>query len=139
MNQKQYDDMTSIMQFGRIFSKAMSRAMEHCGLLQKGFFLTVSSEDIECDDGTHITGSVRLTSLDGANVAESMTQLEYEGERWIVINDPYAKTGSVPPEIHCERKADDRKGMAKTSDKPYPSDGLWISSRDDNPILDGEQ
>lgn len=142
MNQKQYDDMTSIMQFGRIFSKAMRRAMENCGLLQKGYFLTVSSEEIECDDGTVITGSVRLAKLfDGNNTdhSEDMEQLEYNGERWVVIYDPYAKTGSVPPEVRIERKADDSKRVAKASGKPYPPDGLWLSSRDDNPDVVGGQ
>ena len=46
MDQKQYDDMATIMQFGRLFATAMRRAMKNCGLLDKGFFLSVSSEDI---------------------------------------------------------------------------------------------
>lgn len=138
MTQKQYDDMTSIMQFGRTFSDMMRKAMENCGLLQKGFFFNVDVCPVECEDGTVIMGAVRLRHRYDieSDHEEDMEQLEYNGERWCVINDPYAKTGTVPPEIRAEKKSNDRQGMGKASGKPYPPDNLWISSRDNYSDVD---
>lgn len=142
MNQKQYDDMTTIMQCGRSFAKAMRTAMLNCGLLQAGFNLTVSVEDIICTDGTHLTGSIRLQRLyddeEKNDHSEDMSQLEYNGERWAVVNDPYAKAGTLPPQI-CSGKANDSKRVAETGRHEDPVDGLWISSHDDPPVLDGGQ
>ena len=146
MDQKQYDDMATIMQFGILFATAMRRAMKNCGLLDKGFFLSVSSEDIVSFDGTHITGSVRLNRyFDHENPkmlkedhSDDMSQIEFDGERWSVIDDPYAKAGTVPPEVRASDGLKDvYKGAGKASAKAYPPDGLWLSSRDDYSFLDG--
>lgn len=145
MDQKQYEDMHSIAMFSRIFADQMYKCMKNSGLLDKGFHLDVSVTNIEHLDGTSLAASVEIQPwiIDvGKKKYEenAVRQIRLAGEKeWRVRNDPYAKTGSLPPEVRIERKADDSKRVAETSDKPYAPDGLWISSRDDNPDVVGGQ
>ena len=57
-----------------------------------------------------------------------------------MIDDPYAKAGTLPPEVRASDGLKDvYKGAGKASAKAYPPDGLWLSSRDDCSFLDGGQ
>ena len=141
MTQKQYDDMTTIMQFSRLFASAMRKAMDNCGLTAKGFGLNVDVWDTVCEDGTVLKGAIRLQrGYESPKIdhSEDMTQLNYLEEGWLVANDPYAKAGSIPPEVHFEKRTV-RQGMAEETGKPYPPDGLWVSSRDNPADVGGGQ
>ena len=144
MTQKQYADMTTIMMFGRIFAEQMKTCLVNSGLWDKGFCLAVDTHPVITQHG-ETSGSVRIFksySDENADHSDDMYQMYWEkrwdeGKGWMVVHDPIAETGSLPPEVHIKERRDFAERVGKYSSKPYPMDGLWISSHDDPPVLGG--
>ena len=140
MTQKQYADMTTIMQFGRIFSEQMKKCLVNSGLWEKGFCFCVDAYPTHCSDNVDLSGSVRIfRGYDNPenDHSEDMFQLNYDGKGWRVVNDPIAEAGSLPPEVHARERRDFNERIRENPSKPYPLDGMWISSFDDPPVLGG--
>ena len=136
MTQKQYDDMATILKFCRIFADQMRICMKNTGLWDKGFLLTMDCFRTDCSDGCVLDGAVRMFRRydEESHHSEDMEQLSQEGKGWYVVHDPVAKTGSLPPDVKIEKCAKNVcKGSRKDATKPYPPDGMWISSYDDTP------
>lgn len=142
MNQKQYEAMQTIMQCSRVFCDSMYRAMENAGLLDQGYKLAIRIK--EDRDDLLLTEWIELENNEleiGSPVwhKNRMEQYRVCKEGWRVCDDPIAKKGTVPELVGKQTGTDDRKAVAETSAKPYPPDNMWISSRDDYPVLDGWQ
>lgn len=146
MTQKQYADMTTIMQFCRIFSDQMLKCLEGTGLLEQGFYIDLGvnrAYDLEtgilaCD----ITLSKHINE-DSSNVedwrATRMHQMRMRNGEWKVYDDPEAKAGSLPPEIRIRHERVVTEGTRKAASKPYPSDGFWVGSDYGSTDVDGGQ
>ena len=143
MDQKQYEDMRTIMQFGRLFADAMSRAMKHSGLLEKDYELTIEVKRTELsgmEEHNCIISEVQLKQnvLRNDKYQDSqMTDYKFEKEGWLVINDPVVKSGIVPPEVRTRETAARIYQTGKAEEKPAAPDGLWISRYDDPYPVDG--
>lgn len=145
MKDKQYADMTTIMQFGRIFADQILLCMKHAGLLEPGFIFRLSVE--KGYEGFEAFQRVELAK----NFAEvpadeweesAMAQFGYgEGREWSVYHDPKAEAGSLPTEVYFKQRSEFRsraEASRKAADKPLPPDGLWISRYDyDDPVGGG--
>ena len=134
MTQKQYEDMRTIMQFGRIFADAMRRAMVNAGLVDQDFILEVQvqNEDIG-DPDNHCISTVELWKhpVRNEDYQESrMADFKFEKEGWEVVADPVVKPGIVPPEVRTMETATRVFESRKTVQKETPPDGLWISNYD---------
>lgn len=141
MTQDQYEKMATIMQCGRIFAEQIHKCMENSGLLDQGYSFDVRMTNGCCLEDGADTYKVELTKdICTIPIEEykktSMEQYKFGRKGWTIYLDPVAKKGTVPPEVRVA-KADDSKGRAKAATKPYPPDGLWLSSRDDYPYVDG--
>ena len=135
MTQKQYADMATIMQFGRFFAEQIRRCMENAGLMEQKY-----NFELRITNGCYLDGEdvikVQLEKAINSTEPEefnetSMEQYKFGRKGWFVHYDPIAEEGSVPSEVRISKA---RKTYAeaegKTGSKPYPPDGLWISSRD---------
>ena len=140
MNQKQYEAMQTITQCSRIFADSMYRAMENAGLFDQGYQLSVRVENFK--DTFTIKSRVELENNNlgiGTELWKKnrMGQTNWLELGWMVDDDPIAKEGTVPTMVGQKTAEDDRKAVGEKAVHPYPPDGLWLSSRDDTPVLDG--
>ena len=141
MTDKRYADMTTIMQFCRIFSDQMHKCLKHTGMLDEGYSLRIwVGNYVGTDDIMKVTIELENNSL-GIGTDEwkksRMQQEMYEERGWFVHADPKAEVGSIPPEIRYEdRTKNGMEGKGKAGEKPYPPDGLWVSSRYDPSDVD---
>lgn len=144
MTDKQYADMTTIMMFCRHFADQMHQCMKNAGLLEQEFTLNIRVGETKLFSGMVEKGSIELEQSITDNTANyyknRMAQrrlLTNKGTinegRWIVDADPRAEEGSIPPMVieSKKAKADVSERTGSNSSKPYPVDGLWLSSRDD--------
>ena len=148
MDKKQYEEMQSIVQFGRLAVDAMLNAMKRCGLIENGYWLEMAVRNIYLPStGETMIGSVRLNRpYDNENYRhdEDFYHMELRGKGWEIIDDPCGKTGSVPTVVKpCDfdpTGADEGSTAGeKASEHPLPPDGLWLSSRDDPAYVGGGQ
>ena len=58
--------------------------------------------------------------------------------KWRIENDPIAEEGIIQG-MAQSGKADGKERNGETTSKPYPLDGLWLSSFDYDSVLDGGQ
>ena len=144
MTQKQYADMTTIMQFGRIFADQIRICMKHAGLLDQGFHFSIRVEKGYGSDETfqRVELEKSLNDVSHEEWEESaMEQFGYgEGREWSVYADPKAEMGSLPTEVCIRQRTRFRSGAEKAekaAGKPLPPDGLWISSYDYDPPVGG--
>ena len=148
MDQKQYIDITSLMEISRGYAEIIHQCMDNHGLLKDGFEFTVritNKQYLNTSDDyllVEIEKSISKTDHDEYK-ATSFVQAKCGGE-WRICNDPVAEEGSVPPVVadilrkQSEIRQEFRgKAMAEGTSKPYPMDGMWISSHDDPPVLGG--
>lgn len=143
MDQKQYDAMQIITQCSRAFADQMEKCMKNAGLIEKGFHLKV----LIAPSASKLVGTYSEVELSEyiSDVGEEqykatcMEQFKLGDGDWSVRYDPKAKAGTVPENYGSKPTGNDSKGMAAVSEHPYPMDGFWISSRDDDPVLDGGQ
>lgn len=145
MNQKQYETMTTIMGFGRVFAEQIHKCMENAGLLDQGFEFSIS-----IDNGNYLThGADYLTvelekcitrvDRDDYN-ATRMSQTKTGRKGWVVLYDPIAEMCDVPPVVEPRKAEEDvSKGTGETGSKPYPPFDMWISACDDPLNVDGGQ
>ena len=145
MNQKQYSDMTTIMQFCRIFSDQMYKCLKHTGLLEQGYRIQLDigdnkvSDDCTFNCSAELSKSVTEYGLEEFNKTV-MDQFRKNGEEWRVYADPLQEQGSIPAmvvEVGNKAKGTDMGRTAEAGTKPYPPDGLWISNRDFDCVVDG--
>lgn len=137
MTDKQYADMTTIMMFCRHFSDQMYKCMENAGLNEKGFELNIrvgnrelfSGKTEKCD----ICFEQSILDVDRATYYKNrMEQRRMIGGGWFVDDDPRAEEGAIPPMVELRKTDEDVcKGTGSSASKPYPVEGLWLSSRDD--------
>jgi hypothetical protein len=144
MEQKQYADMTTIMQFCRIFSDQMYRCLDHAGLIKQGYVLRIFVGDDFFDNKKetatiHLDQSINKVGYDNW-LKDCMIQVKQDEKGWRVCHDPKAEAGNVPPvivEVERKAKATDMGRKTEGADKPLPPDGLWISNRDYDCPVDG--
>ena len=137
MTDKQYADMTTIMMFCRHFADQMYKCMENAGLNEKGFELNIrvgnrelfSGKTEKCD----ICFEQSILDVDRATYYKNrMEQRRMIGGGWFVDDDPRAEEGAIPPMVELRKTDEDVcKGTGSSASKPYPVEGLWLSSRDD--------
>lgn len=145
MKDKQYADMTTIMQFGRIFADQILLCMKHAGLLEQGFHFSIRVEKGYGNDEAfqRVELEKSLNEVSHEEWQESaMAQFGYgEGREWSVYHDPKAEAGSLPTEVYFKQRSEFRsraEASRKAADKPLPPDGLWISRYDyDDPVGGG--
>lgn len=134
MTQKQYEDMRTIMQFGRLFADAMRRAMINAGLTGQDFSLgvDVKNEDIGSKDNLVCTVELMKNPCRNDDYMESrMADFRFEKGGWEVVTDPVVKSGIVPPEVRTTETAFRIYESRTEVQKESPPDGLWISKFDD--------
>ena len=138
MTDKQYEDMTTIMMFGRIFADQMYKCFEENGLLGKykldigvGKNYDLHGERLACDVELSLVTEGKAKN-DKAFWDEyrktKMSQMRMVGKEWCIYNDPQAKAGDLPPEVQIREERIVEQGDSETSSKPYPSDGFWIGA-----------
>ena len=134
MNQKQYADMTTIMQICRIFAEQMYKCLDHSGLNGKGFRLDVRIDPHETERGEQLNATVDLEERICEVGAEQwqktcMAQAWFEERGWVVWRDPKGEIGDAPTDVLLQQRTEmlDRR-VAEDSRKPYPPDGLWIGA-----------
>jgi hypothetical protein len=142
MNQKQYEDMRTIMQFGRLFADAMRRAMINSGLLEQDYEMVVHIKNYEIDahPGSNLVGEVALKKYPARNedwYETSLVDFKFEKEGWMVNHDIVVKPGSLPPDVRIAEKAGRVYQSREEGTKPFAPDGLWLSSRDNCDPVDG--
>ena len=142
MNQNQFEAMQTIMQCSRVFCDSMYRAMENAGLFDQGYQLGIKVEKFA--DSCTIKSMIELENNNlgiGTDIWKKnrMAQTNWAEWGWRVDDDPVAKEGTVPTMVGQKTAEDDRKAVGEKAVHPYPPDGLWLSSRDDSPVLDGGQ
>ena len=138
MTDKQYDDMTIIMMFGRIFADQMYKCFEENGLLGKykldigvGKNYDLHGERLACDVELSLVteGKAKNDKVFWDEYRKTkMSQMRIVGKEWCVYNDPQAKAGDLPPEVQIREERIVEQGNSETSSKPYPSDGFWIGA-----------
>lgn len=146
MNQKQYETMTTIMGFGRVFADQIHKCMENAGLLDKGFEFRVFVENGKYYESgadylvVQLQQSISRAENKDEYYATRMEQTKSGRKGWLVLNDPIAETCDVPPVVES-RKAEenDGEGTGEDGGKPYPPYDMWISACDDYPDVDGGQ
>ena len=137
MTDKQYADMTTIMMFCRHFADHMHKCMEDAGLLEKGFELEIRVGNKELFSGKvqkcDICLERSILEVDTATYYKNrLEQRRFDEGGWFVDDDPKAEEGSVPPMVGIRKNDGDVcEGSGSSASKPYPVDGLWLSSRDD--------
>lgn len=141
MTDKRYADMVAIMQFSRIYTEQMHKCLKDSGMLDEGYHLRmwvgnfVGNDDImkatiELENNTFEIGTEEWHK-------SRMDQEMFEERGWFVSADPKTEIGGIPPEIRIDNRTKDRvERKGKTGEKPYPPDGLWISSRYDPSDVD---
>jgi len=146
MNAEQYEKATVIMELCRIFAEQMHKCMNNAGLLKDGYTLQIHTGlHDKYTDGSVMTSRIVmekccLVTNEDEWERSMFMQLKFSGKEWMIDADPIAKTGSVPKGIGVsERIRTVSEGMAEVPSKPYPVDGLWIGSVDNDPVLDGGQ
>lgn len=142
MNRKQYEDAHKVARLCRIFADNMSRYLRETSLWELGYGVRVSI-DTYLDNGertdlrtVRLTKSPAETDLDEWWKSQ-VTQQYSNCDGWRIEYDPYAERKTLPENARFPEDRDERTGMAKDADHPYPPDGLWISAYDDPPVLDG--
>ena len=143
MNQKQYADMATIMQYARAFANNVRNCMKNHDLMDQGYEFSIrimngrNAEDETFDDFMIVELEKSCLKVDWDEYKKSsMTQTNINGEGWRVSNDPVAKKGDLPTEVCYKKVADIGRG-AEVASKPYPLDGLWISAYDYPSDVDG--
>ena len=143
MDQKQYDAMQVITQCSRAFADQMKKCMENAGLTEKGFYLKVfiaPSESITYKTYSEVELCEFITVVGEKQYKKTcMEQFKLGENDWSVRHDPKAEAGSVPQNYGSKATKDDGERVAEVSERPYPPDNLWISSRDDCLVLGGGQ
>lgn len=135
MTDKRYADMTTIMQFCRIYTEQMYLCLKHTGMLDEGYQLRMwvgSCDDPMGYDTMKTTIELENNSLGIGTENWHKNRMEqdlFEKRGWFVHDDPRTEVGGIPPEIRLEdRTKNDMEGTGKTGTKPYPPDGFWVSS-----------
>lgn len=134
MTDKQHEDMATIMKSCRIFSEQMHRCMEHSGLLEQGYQLTIWVGEFnyymneECE--IQLENNKTLKIGDDEWYKGRMHQTKYTETGWVNSCERYSKEEPIPSEVCTEERkpSDDRKGEGTDGTKPYPPDGFWVSS-----------
>ena len=142
MDQKQYDAMQIITQCSRAFAEQMRKCMVNSGLVGKGFHLKVLVSPTTSAYSTYseIELSEYITDVGEEQYKKTcMEQFRLGNDDWSVRHDPKAKAGTVPQNYGSKTAIDNGERVAEETRHPYPPDNLWISSRDDYPVLDGGQ
>lgn len=146
MTEKQYEDMTIISQFCRIFADQIRKCMENTGLLNEGFYLELSVRPSAVEARRDYSTVCIAKNLNEVGVDEwkatRMEQWKYDNEDWEVFYDPFAKSGTLPKEIcYAERRSFEEtlgeENCGAEGTKPFPPDGLWVSDRDNTCDVDG--
>lgn len=144
MTDKQYESMTIIMQFCRIFSEQMYECMKNAGLIQQGYSLDIfiGNQEVYPDGSARKTADIHLDkSVYDSDWDETrMNQSKYRGKDWIVYADPKAEVLSVPKSIdigEIERQEERTAVGREVASKPYPVDGLWIGNDYNSSDVDG--
>ena len=141
MTKKQYMDMTTIMQFGRIFSEQIDKCLLHTGLKEQGYEFRINISEV---DGRNFINVVleqnALTMPIGEYEKNRMSQYKISNDDWRVNHDPITEAGTIPATIRAEEiRTAYAEAERKTGTKPYPPDGLWVNSRDNYCDVDGGQ
>ena len=146
MNKEQYEKATVIMELCRIFAEQMHKCMNNAGLLKDGYTLRIDTGlHDKYTDGAIMTSRIVmekccLVTNEDEWERSMFMQLKFSGKEWTIDADPIAEIGSIPQSIGVsERIRTVSEGMAEVPSKPYPVDGLWIGSADNDPVLDGGQ
>ena len=144
MNKEQYEAAHTILGFCRIFADQMSICLDNSGLRQLGYHLELDFDPCRFDDGKKSIAKVMLHKdigeVGGKEWWESaLVQRHWTDEGWLIVCDPYAKTNSLPEDVRYPEDRDERTGMAKKADHPYPPDGFWVGADYADPVLDGGQ
>ena len=146
MNNEQYEKATVIMKLCRIFAKQMHRCMSNAGLLKEGYTLQIHTGlHDKYTDGSVMTARIAMEKsclvTDEDEWERSLfMQLKFSGKEWMIDADPIAEKRTVPKSIGVsERIRTVSEGMGENPSKPYPVDGLWIGSADNDSVLDGWQ
>ncbi len=137
MNKQQYEAAHRIMGFCRVFIDQMNACLKNSGLKDLGYELCLDLMGATLSDGSRLNGSIYLQRFDNGKITTDwLSQRNIEGKGWVIGVDYFAETGSLPENARWPVNRDDRTGEPKAASKPYPPDGLWISSYDDPPVLD---
>lgn len=142
MEQKQYDAMQIIMQCSRAFADQMGKCLTNSGLMDKGFKLEVTiGQSASKEHGSWSNIELSEYLVDVGEEQYKKTRMEQwklgSEEEWSVRFDPKAEAGTIPQIYGSKTTKDDCERVAEVSEHPYPPDNMWISSRDDYPVLGG--
>ena len=141
MNKEQYEAAHTILGFCRIFCDQMVKCMKNSGLDKLGYHLNIDFDPTKYEDGKVSLGRIgiekNISEYGSGWWTEAFIQRHMEDEGWVIGHDPYAESGISPENIRFPEDRDERTGMAKKTEHPYPPDGLWISVYDYPPYVDG--
>lgn len=139
MDQKQYDAMDSIMTFSKIFADQITKCMINAGLIKEDFrFHLTIAPPISEERLSYEEIELRQPVKNPRWYETAIEHYRFGNEEWRVYD--CAKAARIVQEVaESKRTGNVSKRVAENPDKPYPPDGYWISSRDDNPVLDGGQ
>ena len=140
MDQKQRDAMESIMTFGRIFADQITKCMMNAGLIKEDyrFYITIAPP-VSKDRLSYAEVQLRQSVGNPRWHETAMEHFRFGNERWKTYHEFGTEKMSIQELAEPERGRVVSERVSENPDKPYPPDGYWISSRDDNPVLDGGQ
>ena len=144
MTKKDYTQRQSMMEICRTFADQMGKCMDNAGLTKEGFILTIEIGDEEYGSEDHLLSMITLEeSINDVGQEQwhktQMCQMKLDGKGWLIHADPLAESGTVPESIYGKAKdsKDSVEGSGEKGTKPYPPDGLWLSTFDDRSVLGG--
>ena len=141
MEQHQYREMSEIMMDCMSFMNDVQKRMMDNGLFQNGYNILFFVGPVSESDDSFCR--VTLAQFDGMVTEQQRIKnmMEYWKDsewKWRVQNDPVAEKGPVQPTAESSG-ADVQTGKREDPGKSDPLDGLWISSSDNDPSMDGGQ
>ena len=142
MTDKKYADMTTIMEYCRIWADQMYKCLQNNDLSDFHIEMIIGNWKLENGNETSLIEFEKdiMTTPEDEYDSKRMSQMKMDdGKGWFVCHDPKAKAGTVPPTVrYIENKRTVCKAEGENTTKPLPPDGMWIGDpRNDPPVDSG--